>query len=100
MALGDFFSHHRRNFLYDPNGFCKNLLVKYLEYFSLSQPSELKIRIIDNAAFDSTKEVELPKSIILFPIPPYCSELNPAERVWEWMKNKIAMKIFDPPWKH
>ena len=29
------------------------------------------------------------------PIPPYCPELNPAEKVWQWMKDKIAMKIQD-----
>ena len=28
------------------------------------------------------------------PIPPYCPELNPAEKVWQWMKDKIAMKIY------
>ena len=77
------------------NGVCKDLFVKYLEDFSLHKPSELKILVIDNAAFHSTKDVKIPDNIILFPIPPYCPELNPAERVWEWMKNKIAMKIFD-----
>ncbi len=37
----------------------------------------------------------LPKNIVLLPIPPYCPELNPAEKVWQWMKNKTAMKIYD-----
>jgi len=27
-------------------------------------------------------------------IPPCCPELNTAERIWQWMENKIAMKIF------
>jgi transposase len=96
MALGKFFSHHKPKFLYENNGVCKDLLAKYLEDFSPHKPSELKILIIDNATFHSTKEVELSKNIILFRIPPYCPELNPAERVWEWMKDKIAMKIFEP----
>lgn len=74
---------------------CKDLFVKYLEDFSLHNPEELKIMVIDNAAFHSTKDVQIPKNIILFPIPPYSPELNAAERVWEWMKGKIAMKIFD-----
>ena len=77
------------------NGVCKELFIKYLEDFSLHKPKEMKMLIIDNAAFHSTKDVQLPENIILIPIPPYCPELNPAEKVWQWMKSKIAMKIFD-----
>ena len=50
--------------------------------------------IIDNAAFHSTKDVELPENIILLPIPPYCPELNPAEKMWQWFKSKVSMKIY------
>ena len=57
--------------------------------------TELKIIIIDNAAFLSTKDIVLPNNIVLFPIPPYCPELNPAEKMWQWMKDKIAMKVYD-----
>ena len=74
---------------------CKELFIQYLEDFSKHNPSELKILVIDNAAFHSTKDVELPNNIILLPIPAYCPELNPAEKVWQWMKDKIAMKIYD-----
>ncbi len=77
------------------NGICKELFLKYLEDFSRHKPDELKIIVIDNASFHSTKDHQLPKNIILMPIPPYSPELNPAEKVWQWMKNKIAMKIYD-----
>ena len=70
-------------------------LCQYLEDFSLHKPQELKIIVIDNAAFHSTKDIVLPENIVLMPIPPYCPELNPAEKVWHWMKDRIAMKIFD-----
>lgn len=66
---------------------CKELFVKYLEDFSNHKPKELKIIIIDNATFHSTKDVKIPENIILFPIPPYCTELNPAEKVWQCMKD-------------
>ncbi|OWP82578.1 transposase, partial [Flavobacterium davisii] len=66
-----------------------------LEDFSNHKPTELKIMIIDNAAFHSTKDVIIPDNIFLLPIPPYCPELNPAEKMWQWMKDKIAMKIYD-----
>lgn len=77
------------------DGVCKDLFIKYLEDFSKHKPEELKIIVIDNAAFHSTKDIDLPENIVLMPIPPYCPELNPAEKVWQWMKDKIAMKIYD-----
>ena len=83
------------SFCMTSDGVCKDLFVKYLEDFSQHKPEELKIIVIDNAAFHSTKHIILPENIILMPIPPYCPKLNPAEKVWQWMKDKIAMKIFD-----
>lgn len=74
---------------------CKDFFVKYLKDFSAYNPSELKIIVIDNAAFHSTKNVQIPDNIILLPIPPYCPELNPAEKIWQYLKSKIAMKIYD-----
>ena len=45
--------------------------------------------------FHSTKDIVLPTKIVLMPIPPFCTELNPAEKVWHCTKVKIAMKVFD-----
>lgn len=71
------------------------MFVEYLKDFSLYKPEEFKIVLIDNAGFHSTKDVVLPENIILVPIPPYSPELNPAEKVWQFLKDKIAMKFFD-----
>lgn len=76
------------------DGVSKNAFIAYLNDLSLQKPKELKILIIDNAAFHSTKDVELPQNIILIPLPPYCPELNPAEQMWQWFKSKVAMKIY------
>jgi len=62
----------------------KEFFIKYLQDFSEHKPKELKIMVIDNASFHSTKNIELPDNIILLPIPPYCPELNPAEKIWQW----------------
>lgn len=77
------------------DGVSKNAFIAYLQDLSLYKPRELKILIIDNAAFHSTKEVQLPENIILLPIPPYCPELNPAEKMWQWLKSKVSMKIYN-----
>lgn len=76
------------------DGVSKNAFIAYLKDLSIYKPRELKILIIDNAAFHSTKDVDLPENIILIPIPPYCPELNPAEKMWQWFKDKISMKIY------
>lgn len=73
----------------------KEFFIRYLEDLSKHRPRELKIIVIDNAGFHSTKDIILPENVILMPIPPYCPELNPAEKVWQYMKDRIAMKLFD-----
>lgn len=83
------------SFCMTTNSVCKEFFIKYLEDFSKEKPQELKILLIDNAAFHSTKDIILPENIILMPIPPYSPELNPAEKIWQWMKDRIAMKIYD-----
>jgi len=76
------------------DGVSKNAFIAYLNDLALLNPRELKLVIIDNAAFHSTKDVKLPENIILVPLPPYSPELNPAEKMWQWFKGKIAMKMF------
>ena len=66
----------------------------FLEAFSKQNPRELKIVIMDNAGFHACQNITIPENISLIRIPPYAPELNPAEKVWQWMKNKTAMKLF------
>ncbi|WP_438710890.1 IS630 family transposase [Aquimarina muelleri] len=76
------------------DGVSKAAFIAYLQDLSLYKPKELKIVIIDNTAFHSTKNIQLPENIILLPIPPYSPELNPAEKMWQHFKDKIAMKMY------
>ncbi len=39
--------------------------------------------------------MKLASNIFLIRLPAYSPELNPAERVWRYLKDKIAMKIFE-----
>jgi len=66
----------------------------FLWDFSKQKPKELKLLIIDNAGFHACQNIEIPQNIILIRIPPYTPELNPAEKVWQWMKDRTAMKFF------
>jgi len=40
-------------------------------------------------------DVRIPNNIILFSISFYCPEFNSAEKMRQWTKDKIAMKIYD-----
>jgi putative transposase len=67
----------------------------FLDDFSRGKPRELKLLIIDNAGFHACQNIIIPENIKLINIPAYSPELNPAEKVWQWMKGAVSMKFFD-----
>ena len=66
----------------------------YLDEFSLQDPDEFKILFLDNGAFHKAKELDIPHNIQLVFIPPYSPELNPAEKMWRYFKDRIANEVF------
>lgn len=42
--------------------------------------------IADQAAWHTTSGLKLPENISILPLPPYSPELNPAERIWEQLR--------------
>lgn len=75
--------------------YCNSLCFEqYLQALSEHKPDEFKILLIDNGAFHKAKTLTLPKNIALLFIPPYSPELNPAERMWRHLKDKIANTTF------
>lgn len=77
------------------DGVDSKIFESYLNEFSKQNPNELKILIIDNAGFHSTKNRTIPENIILVNIPPYCPELNPAEKIWQYLKNNFKNQLFE-----
>ena len=57
-------------------------------------PDSLNILLIDNAAYHLAKRIDEPDNMVLLPIPPYSPELNPIERFWQDLKDKISDKSF------
>jgi transposase len=66
----------------------------YLDEFSAQSPDEFKIIILDNGAFHKAAQLKIPANIDLLFIPPYSPELNPAEKIWRFLKDQIATEIF------
>lgn len=73
----------------------KDIFHTYLKQLSDHKPNELKIVVIDNAGFHSTKDMEIPLNIKLLRIPPYTPELNPCEQIWAYIKKRFKNNIYE-----
>jgi transposase len=62
----------------------------FLNEFSKERPEEFKIIVLDNGAFHKSMTLEIPDNIFLLFLPPYCPELNPAENMWGYIKDKMS----------
>lgn len=67
----------------------------YLNEFSKQKPQEFKIIVLDNGAFHKAKTLNIPGNIALIFLPPYSPELNPAEKMWQTMKDNFTGKLFN-----
>ena len=56
----------------------------------------IHIVIWDKADFHHTpKASDVPSHVRLLPLPPYCPELNPMEKLWDIVKGHTGNKIFE-----
>ena len=62
--------------------------------FSKENPAELKIMVLVNGRFHKAKKLIIPKNIILLFLPPYATEINPAEKVWAKYKRAFSNKFY------
>lgn len=82
------------SFVWEINGVNKKIFEQYLKALSQHRPKELKILVIDNAGFHSTKNIVIPENIKLINIPPYSPELNPCEQIWKYIKQRYKNQLF------
>lgn len=66
----------------------------FLTELSKQNPREYKILFLDNGAFHKAKRLQIPQNIALCFLPPYSPELNPAEKMWAFIKRKLTNKAF------
>lgn len=82
--------------LYWETPFVNNLIFEaFLEELSQKNLRKYIILVIDNAGFHACQNIKIPENIHLLRIPPYSPELNPAEKVWQYMKDRLAIKFND-----
>lgn len=60
----------------------------FLKALSEQQQDERIILCMDKAGWHTTKQLNIPKNIILWFLPPYSPELNPVELIWRELRGK------------
>ena len=44
-------------------------------------------KLLDQAGWHTTERLDIPANITILPLPSKCLELNPAENVWQFMRD-------------
>jgi transposase len=83
-----------RSFFYEFSHFNSNCLGAFLEQFSIEHSQEIHIIQLDNAPVHTAHKLIVPENVILLFQPPYCPELNPIERVWQYLKQQLKNLFF------
>ena len=81
-------------------------------------PGKHAVLLLDQAGWHMSRNLVVPATITLMPLPPKCPELNPVENVWQflrdnWLSNRVFgsydnlvdhcceawNRLVDQPWK-
>ena len=63
---------------------------RWLDDFAATFPESLNVLVLDNGAGHKAKAVHWPSNVVPVFLPPYSPELNPMERLWRDLKDKLA----------
>ena len=67
----------------------------FLNQLSIQNATEFKIWVLDNGAFHHAKSLIIPSNIALIFLPPYSPELNSAEKMWRYLKDRVSMIAYN-----
>ncbi len=72
------------------------LMSLFLAHTAAQFPGQYCILFLDGAGWHKAQELAVPANMKLLPLPPYSPELNPAEQVWEDIReNEMRNRIFN-----
>jgi len=68
----------------------------HLEFISRQAgPSKHVVLVLDQAGWHVAKGLRIPENITLLHLTPYSPELNPAERIWAYLKSHyLSNRVF------
>ncbi len=68
----------------------------YLDELAQAYPHDQILIIWDQAGWHRSHDLKLPHNIHCEPLPPYSPELNPTERLWQWLRRRVTRnRTFD-----
>jgi transposase len=66
----------------------------FLEHFQEALPGRACLLVMDQAGWHVSGDLNIPSNIELIFLPPYSPELNPVERLWQWLKRHSLRNRF------
>jgi len=68
----------------------------FLDHVSQRHADDYIVMVLDGASSHRSHDLYIPGNMALVRLPPYSPELNPAERLWEEIREKeFANRVFD-----
>jgi transposase len=67
----------------------------FLNHMAAQKPEEFKVLKLDNGAFHHAASLIIPHNVGLIFLPPYSPELNPAEKIWRYFKDRVSMIAYN-----
>jgi transposase len=71
-----------------------DLFQVFLDAFGTARPHTLNVLLVENSRCHTASDLVVPANVVLLFQPPYAPELNPAERVWQALKEELAWQCF------
>ncbi|HYW12306.1 MAG TPA: IS630 family transposase [Longimicrobium sp.] len=65
----------------------------YVNEFGRAFPNSMNVLVVDGAPAHVAGSLVIPDNVVLFRLPPYCPELNPMERVWQDVRQRLSPKL-------
>jgi len=62
----------------------------FLPHFAHHSAHSLNVLVLDNGSFHAARCLQIPTNVVLVPLPPYSPELNPSERLWRDLKDRLS----------
>jgi len=53
-------------------------------------PTQPILLMMDRAGWHRSKGLKIPSNMIIKYLPPYSPELNPVEKLWEWLRKEVT----------
>jgi transposase len=62
----------------------------FLDEFSKKYSDKDILIILDQAGWHKAKDLKVPSNTNLMFLPPYSPELNPVEKLWQWLRKEVT----------